>query len=63
MQDHLKFYTQELPAYHDAGARYVVVAYYGDWRDGDVTSNPAQIPLLQRELRKRFMNRLCCDVA
>jgi hypothetical protein len=63
MQDHLKFYTQELPAYHDMGARYVVVAYYGDWRDGDVTSSVAQIPVLQRELRKRFMNRLSCDVA
>jgi len=54
----LKFHTEELPAYEGAGARYVVVAVYGSWRDGEVTNNPALIPSLQRELRKRFMNRL-----
>lgn len=63
MQDRLKFYTQELPAYEEAGARYVVVAYYGDWRDGDVTSNPAHIPVLERNLRKRFMNRIGSNAA
>lgn len=58
MVDTLKFHTEELPAYEDAGARYVVVAYCGTWRDGEVTNNRARIPVIQRELRKRFMNRL-----
>jgi hypothetical protein len=58
MEDNLKFHTQELPAYEEAGARFVVVAYFGTWRDGEVTNNPAQIPVIKRELRKRFMNRL-----
>lgn len=58
MKEYLKFHTEELPAYHEVGARYVVVAYFGTWRDGEVTNNPAQIPMIQRELRKRFMNRL-----
>lgn len=58
MSDNLKFHTQELPEYEDAGARYVVVAYFGSWRDGEVTNNPEKIPVIQRELRKRFMNRL-----
>jgi len=58
MKDSLRFHTEELPAYQEAGARYVVVAYFGTWRDGEVTNNPAMIPGIQRELRKRFMNRL-----
>jgi hypothetical protein len=54
----LKFHTQEMPEMAEAGARYVVVAHYGEWRDGLATNYPAEIPKLQRELRKRFMNRL-----
>lgn len=54
----LKFHTQEMPEMAEAGARYVVVAHYDDWRDGLATNYPAEIPKLQRELRKRFMNRL-----
>lgn len=54
----LKFHTQEMPHYEEAGARYVVVAYCGDWREGEATSNPYMIPQLKRELRKRFMNRI-----
>lgn len=54
----LKFHTQELPMYEEIGARYVVVAYCGGWRDGEATSNPQMIPKLMRDLRKRFMNRL-----
>jgi len=57
----LKFYTQELPQYEEMGARYVVVATYGSWRDGEATSNPQLIPRLKRELRKRFMNRYSQD--
>ena len=53
----LKFTTQEMPMYEEMGARYVVVAHCGNWRDGEATSNPSMIPKLQRELRKRFMNR------
>ena len=53
----LKFYTEEMPMYEEMDARYVVVAYHGDWSDGEATSNPSQIPMLKRELRKRFMNR------
>ncbi len=40
------------------GARYVVVACTLDWRDGEITNDPRQIPHLQRELRKRWFNRL-----
>lgn len=58
MSDKLKFHTQELPVYEDVGARYVVVAYCGHWRDGEVTNSPEKIPVIQRELRKRFMDRL-----
>jgi len=54
----LKFHTQDLPEMSEAGARYVVVAHCGAWRDGLATNYPAEIPRLQRELRKRFMNRL-----
>lgn len=54
----LKFHTHELPPMAAAGARYVVVAYCGRWRDGLATSNRAEIPRMQRELRKRFMRRL-----
>lgn len=61
--DTLKFTTQELPMYEEMGARYVVVAHCGSWRDGEATSNPALIPKLQRELRKRFMNRYASDFA
>lgn len=54
----LKFHTQDLPEMSEAGARYVVVAHFENWRDGLATNYPAEIPRLQRELRKRFMNRL-----
>jgi hypothetical protein len=55
--DMLQFHTEEMPMYEALGARYVVVACYGSWRDGEATSNPHLIPQLKRELRKRFMNR------
>ena len=42
----------------EAGARYVVVACCGTWRDGEVAGFSYQIPRVQRELRKRFMNRV-----
>ena len=54
----LKFHTREIPEMSEAGARYVVVAHFENWRDGLATNYPAEIPRLQRELRKRFMNRL-----
>lgn len=54
----LRFHTQEFPHLEDVGARFVVVAVCGEWRDGDVTNDPHAIPKLQRELRKRFMSRL-----
>jgi hypothetical protein len=53
----LRFHTEEMPMYEEMDARYVVVAHYGSWRDGEATSNPNLIPALKRELRKRFMNR------
>lgn len=56
--DVLEFHTQEMPEMADAGARFVVVAFCGTWRDGMATNNKADISKLQRELRKRFMNRL-----
>jgi hypothetical protein len=56
--DMLKFHTQELSGMEAMGARYVVVACHGSWRDGLVTNNRSDIPKLQRELRKRFMSRL-----
>ena len=60
----LKFHTEEMPMYEEAGARYVVVAYCGSWRDGEATSSPDMIPRIKRELRKRFMNRYATgDVA
>ncbi len=55
--DMLEFHTEDMPMYEAMGARYVVVAHCGSWRDGEATSNPNQIPELKRELRKRFMNR------
>lgn len=58
----LKFHTQELPYLHEAGARFVVVAHYGEWRDGLATNRQAEIPRLQRELRKRFMSRIALGV-
>lgn len=54
----LRFHTEEFPHLEAVGARYVVVAVHGDWRDGDATNDRRRIPHLQRELRKRFMNRL-----
>jgi len=63
MKDSLRFHTEEIPGYEEVGARYVVVAYFGSWRDGEVTNNPASIPGIQRELRKRFMNRLQLSAA
>lgn len=56
--DYLKFHTEEFPHLAEAGARYVVVAYCGAWRDGEVTNSTTQIARLQRELRKRYMNRI-----
>jgi hypothetical protein len=53
----LIFHTQEIPQLTVAGARYVVVAVCGAWRDGQVTNDASQIPRLQRELRIRFMTR------
>lgn len=55
--EYLKFHTEEMPQLDEAGARYVVVAYSGTWRDGEVTSSVAHIARLQRELRKRYMKR------
>lgn len=55
--DNIKFHTQDLPQMTEVGARYVVVAHYGEWRDGLATNYKAEIPKLQRELRKRFMKR------
>jgi hypothetical protein len=60
--DMLEFHTQEMPEMADAGARFVVVAYCGTWRDGLATNSKTEIPRLQRELRKRFMNRLETEV-
>jgi hypothetical protein len=59
--DTLKFHTQDMPMYEEMGARYVIVAYCGNWRDGEATSNPSLIPRLKRELRKRFMNRYAAE--
>ncbi len=56
--EHLIFITEEFPHLAEAGARYVVVACCGSWRDGEVTNSATQIGRLQRELRKRFMNRI-----
>lgn len=56
--EYLTFHTKEFPKLAEAGARYVVVACCGSWRDGEVTNCSSHIPRLQRELRKRFMNRL-----
>jgi len=56
--DYLKFHTEEMPHLAEAGARYVVVACCGTWRDGEVTNSTVHIARLQRELRKRFMNRI-----
>lgn len=53
----LRFHTEEFPHLEAVGARYVVVAVYGNWRDGDATNDPQRIPHMQRELRKRFMSR------
>jgi hypothetical protein len=58
VMDKLEFHTQEMPEMSPAGARFVVVAYCGTWRDGLTTNFKTEIPQLQRELRKRFMNRL-----
>lgn len=57
IMEYLKFHTEELPQMAGAGARYVVVACCGSWRDGEVTNSTSHIPKLRRELRKRFMNR------
>ncbi len=54
----LKYHTEEMPSLAPTGARYVIIAHFGSWRDGAATSNPGDIPQLKRELRKRFMNRL-----
>lgn len=53
----LKYYTEEMPSIAPAGARYVIIAHFGSWREGLTTSNPGAIPQLKRELQKRFMNR------
>jgi hypothetical protein len=54
---YLTFHTKEYPQFERIGARFVVIAIYGAWRDGEITNNPREIPLMQRELRKRFMTR------
>lgn len=56
--EYLKFHTEEFPHLAEEGARYVVVACCGTWRDGEVTNSVTHIGRLQRELRKRFMNRI-----
>lgn len=56
--ENLQFYVEELPELAGVGARYVIVAYCGTWRDGEVTSDASDLPALQRKLRKRFMSRL-----
>lgn len=53
----LRFHTEEFPHLEAVGARYVVVAVHGNWRDGNVTNDRRQIPRMQKELRKRFMSR------
>lgn len=53
----LTFHTVDMATLAPQGARYVVIAIYGEWREGDVASDPQQIPQVQRELRKRFMTR------
>jgi hypothetical protein len=53
----LRFHTEEFPHLEGVGARYVVVAVYGTWRDGEATNDRRRIPQVQRELRKRFMSR------
>lgn len=55
--EYLQFHTQEFPTLEAVGARYVVVAMHGAWRDGRATNDRRQIPRVQRELRKRFMTR------
>lgn len=60
----LKFHIEEMPVmYEGMGARYVVVAHCGSWRDGEATNSPNLIPELKRELRKRFMNRYATGLA
>lgn len=54
----LQFHTEEMPMYEDIGARYVVIAHFDGWRDGEVTSDSTRIPQLKRELFKRFLQRL-----
>jgi len=56
--EYLKFHTEEFPHLAEAGARYVVIACCGSWRDGEATSSRDHIAVLKRELRKRFMNRI-----
>jgi len=55
--EYLSFHTEVMPQLAQVGARYVVVAYCGKWRDGLTTSDESQIPALQRKLRLRFMKR------
>ena len=59
--EQLRFQTVEFPSLELVGARYVVVAVYGSWRDGEATNDLRQIPRMQRELRKRFMTRGVAD--
>lgn len=54
---YLKLLTVDIPSLIPQGARYVVIAIYEDWREGEVTNDPRQIPHIERELRKRFLNR------
>lgn len=53
----LQFHIKEFPGYECNGARFVVIAHCGDWRDGEVTNDPRLLPRLEQALRKRFMNR------
>lgn len=61
--DILQFHIEEMPLYEGVDARYVVIAHCGNWRDGEATDSPADIPGLKRELRKRFMNRYAMNAA
>lgn len=56
--EYLQFHTEEMPELEAVGARFVVVAYCGSWRDGEATSQASRIPQLKRELRRRFMQRV-----
>lgn len=53
----LKFHLEDYPQLEALGARYVIVAHCGSWRDGVVTNDAEKISTIKRELRRRFMLR------